>query len=409
MDQEKLDQLVAKLDSKVAGASATLKTEIEGLITEAKNSAIEDSKGLITKLETRLGDLEVQKAKDGKMESETKNMSFQEALVKAFKENETKIKQVAEGSLQNVKLDIKAAGTMLQSANVSGGDVPQTDRLSGFGAVPSRRVRLLDVMSKRGTSSDKIDWVYQGNKDGAAGQTAEGAAKNQIDFDFLVASEAVKKTTAFIKISDEMLADNPFATGAINDELQRELLKAVEQGSYDGDGAGANLRGISTVASAFSAAAGLGANTVDNANEVDVLVNAMLQIEIAQEGDAIPNYIFMHPADVAKLKVEKLSSTDKRYVERLMTVGQTLMLDGVPIIPSTLITAGDYLVGDFSQALLVQREGMRIDIGYDSDDFTKNLRTIRAEWRGAVVVPTNSRSGFVAGDFATDKAALETA
>ena len=92
-----------------------------------------------------------------------------------------------------------------------------------------------------------------------------------------------------------------------------------------------------------------------------------------------------------------------------MNVGKNLILDGVPIIPSTLINRGDYVVGDFSKALLVQREGLRIDIGYSNDDFTRNLRTIRAEWRGAVVVPTNCRSAFVAGDFTADKADLETA
>lgn len=408
MDQEKLDQLVEKLDNKVAGASTALKTEIEGLIAEAKSAAVSDAQELITKLEGRLADLEVKEAKGNKMENETKGKSFGDLLVKAWNDNQDKIKQVAEGNLNSVKFEVKAAGTMLQSTNIVSGDIPQTDRLAGFGAVPSRRVRLLDVMSQRGTISDKIDWVYQTNKDGAAGQTAEGDVKNQIDFDFDVASEAVKKTTAFIKVSDEMLADNPFASGAINDELRKELLKAVEAGAYNGNGAGANLRGIVTVASSFAADAEL-ANQVDEANEVDVLVNAALQIEIAQEGDAAPSHIFVHPSMLAKLKTTKLSSTDKRYVDRLMIVGQTLLLDGIPIIATTLVDRGDFLIGDFSKALLVQREGLRIDIGYSNDDFTRNLRTIRAEWRGAVVVPTNSRSAFVAGDFTTAKAALETA
>ena len=406
MEQEKLDQLVAKLDSKVANASNEVKAEISGLIEEAKNSAIADSKELIVKLEGRLSTLETAEAKNAKMKNEGNAKSFEDCLTKAWEQNKDRIKQVAEGELQNVKLEIKAAGNMLQSTNVTD-DVPQADRLAGFGTIPSRQVRLLDVMTQRGTTSDKVDWVYQANKDGSAGQTAEGDVKNQIDFDFEVAVEPVKKTTAFIKVSDEMLADNPFASGAINDELRKELLKAVESGAYSGNGTGANLRGIKTVASAFSADASL-ANDVDEANEVDVLVSAALQIELAQEGDAAPNYIFVHPSLLAKLKTIKLSSTDKRYVDRLMMVGQTLLMDGIPIIKSTLIPRGEYLIGDFSKALLVQREGLRIDIGFDADDFTKNLRTIRAEWRGAVVVKNNDRSAFVAGIFADDIADLET-
>lgn len=406
--EEKLKELLAKMDSKVTDSAETIKNEINTAIKDAQEKTKAEQKELVEKLENRISEMEAAEKKAAKIQKSAEPFNFKSAVAAAWDENIDKIKGVAEGNVNNVQLKIKAVGNMLQSTNVSGGDLPQSDRLAGFGAVPSRRVRLLDVMTQRGTTSDKIDWVYQAGKEGAAGQTAEGAAKNQIDFNFVVASESVKKTTAFIKISDEMLADNPFATGAVNDELQRELLKAVENGAYDGDGNGANLRGITTVASAWAANAAL-ALAVDNANEVDVLVNALLQIEIAQEGDAIPNFIFMHPADVAKLKVEKLSGTDKRYVERMMMVGSDLSLDGVPIIPSTLIDAGDFLVGDFSKALLVQREGLRIDIGFDSDDFSKNLRTIRAEWRGAVVVPNNSRSAFVYGDFTTAKAALETA
>lgn len=405
--EEKLKELLAKMDSKVTDSAETIKNEINTAIKDAQEKTKAEQKEIVEKLENRISEMEAAEKKAAKVQKSAEPFNFKSAVATAWDENIDKIKGVAEGNVNNVQLKIKAVGNMLQSANVSGGDLPQSDRLSGFGAAPSRRVRLLDVMTQRGTTSDKIDWVYQAGKEGAAGQTAEGGAKNQIDFNFVVASESVKKTTAFIKISDEMLADNPFATGAVNDELQRELLKAVENGAYDGDGAGANLRGITTVASAWAANAAL-ALAVDNANEVDVLVNALLQIEIAQEGDAIPNFIFMHPADVAKLKVEKLSGTDKRYVERMMMVGSDLSLDGVPIIPSTLIDAGDFLVGDFSKALLVQREGLRIDIGFDSDDFSKNLRTIRAEWRGAVVVPNNSRSAFVYGDFTTAKAALET-
>ena len=169
---------------------------------------------------------------------------------------------------------------------------------------------------------------------------------------------------------------------------------------------GNNHTGIKTVASAFDPTGFAG--DIDNANNVDVLVVAMNQIDIAQQTGVAANYIFMHPTDIAKLKMIKVSSTDKRYVERLALVGSSLLLDGVPIIKSTLITQGEYLIGAFDLAILVTRTGMRMDIGLDGDDFTKNLRTILAEWRGLTIVKNNNRSAFVAGDFAADKAALET-
>ncbi len=347
-----------------------------------------------------------------KPEPGAKNESFGEQIKKALELNKDKLKIMKEGGSSEAKasgfeFEVKVAGTMTSAGNVSGGNVPVEDRLQGFNIVPSRKVRLLDVMSQRTTTSNVVSWVHQANKDGTAGQTAEGAAKNQIDFDIVVVAESVKKTTAFIKISTDMLDDIDWVQSEIEQELMREVLKAVEATAYDGNGTGQNHNGIRTVASAF--AAGDFALAIDNANIVDVLTVAMNQVEIAQENEGIVNFIFMHPTDVTKLLVTKLSSTDKRYVERLIQVGSTLVLDGVPIIKSTLITQDDYLLGAFDLSLLVTRSGMRFDIGLDADDFTKNLRTILGEWRGLTIVKNNDRTAFVAGDFTTDKAALETA
>ena len=113
----------------------------------------------------------------------------------------------------------------------------------------------------------------------------------------------------------------------------------------------------------------------------------------------------MHPTDVTALRLIKLSATDKRY---LFEDG-VASVNGVPIIKTTLVTAGTYLVGAFNLATLYDKGSIRIEMGLDGDDFTKNLRTIIAEYRGAMVVKNNDRTAFVKGVFATDKAALETA
>jgi hypothetical protein len=81
---------------------------------------------------------------------------------------------------------------------------------------------------------------------------------------------------------------------------------------------------------------------------------------------------------------------------------------GATIIPTTLVTVGTFLCGDFSRAFLFEKQAPSLEIGYNADDFVKNFKTIRAEWRGAVVVKNNDRKAFIKGTFATAKAALET-
>jgi HK97 family phage major capsid protein len=410
------EQFTAKSAEEMAGLYNEYNEKNATLLTELIEKGKEDNAEVIKSLKKEITENQIAQAKalnetlkqHGLM---IKKLSEQEKVdglgvvnsiqkgLEANKESLLKIK-----GDRSATLNFKAAGTMLISSNVSGGNVPVEQRLPGMDAIASRRVRMLDVVTRGTAESNVISWVSQANKDGAAGGTAEGALKNQIDFDLIVVSESVKKRTAFIKVSEEMVNDISFMTAEINNELMRELLKDVESQVYEGDNVGTNLNGIKTVATAF--AAGSFAGTVDNANEADVLTVAMNQIQVAEQDDA--DYAFVHPNTITTLKLIKTSTTDRRYIDRLAMVAGQLSLDGVALVPTTLVTDGEYLIGNFASATVYDKGEMNIEVGRDSDDFTKNLVTVLAEWRGLCLVKTNRRPAFVTGVFATDKAALET-
>ena len=310
-------------------------------------------------------------------------------------------------AMNNVKIELKAAGDMSFTDNVTG-QVPQAYRIPGFNDLPQRETRMLDLPVKATVDSNLIEWVYEANEDGTAGYTAEGQLKNQIDFDLLVGSEKVQKITAFITITDELLDDPSQMESKIRTKLTEKLLQAVEDGLYGGNGT-TNLNGIRTIASAFDPGtfATGSANEVENANIVDVIVVAKNQIQLANQ--SMPNAILMNPTDVAVMKTIKVSATDRRYVERVLVSGETLSIDGTPVVVSNLVAPGEYVVGDFGLSTLYTKQALTIEIGYNADNFVKNFKTIRAEWRGALVVETNDRGAFVAGDFATDIAAITAA
>lgn len=246
--------------------------------------------------------------------------------------------------------------------------------------------------------------MYETGQDGTIDGTAEGAAKDQIDNDFVVTSVALVKRAAYFKVSTEMLDDVSFMEGWLRNKLIVRLFLDVDNQVLNGNGTAPNLKGVIDYATAF--AAGTFANTVDSANDADSLVVAANQIRLANHNGALT--IMMHPSDVAALKLVKLSASDKRYVERLMMVGSQMSLDGIPIIENTNITAGDFLIGDFAKGTIVEKSGIEIEIGLDGNDFTKNMRTILAEWRGQLFVQNNDTTAFVKGTFATTNAALET-
>ncbi len=385
-----------------ATKSEDVAKEIEAKLETLNSDRIEQMKSLNETLK-QMG-LSIKKLSVQEKDEMAKEPTIRESLVK----NLDAIKDIRESG-KWVSFEAKAVGDMTLAGNISGGNVPVEQRIAGLNTIASRRIRLMDIVATGVASSNLISWVYQAGKEGSAGQTGEGALKNQIDFDLVVGEEAVKKTTAFIKISDEFKDDVDFINTEINNELTRELLKSIEVQLYSGDGTGTNLNGIRTVATAF--APGTFAtgqpNAVDNANIIDVLRVAMDQILIADQDPA--TFILMHPSDVTALKTKKVGSTDERYIEALQLIAGQLSLDGVPIIQTTLVTVGQYLIGNFSLATMWVKDSVKIEMGLTEDDFIKNFITIRAEWRGAMVVKNNDRTAFVKGVFATDKAAIETA
>ena len=372
------------------------KEDIDSLKSELKENQVQQIKALNDTLKEYGVAIKKLSAKE-----KEEALGNQNSIFSGLKSGIETLKSIKGGS--NERLKFKAAATMLISSNVSGGNVPVEQRLTGLDDIPSREVRLLNIVSRGTAESNVISWVSKQNRDGAAGGTAEGDLKNQIDFDIVVNSETRKKFTAFIKLSEEMSSDIGFMDTEINNELVGELLREVESQVYSGDGTGLNLNGIFTQATAFDATTA--PQAVDNANFVDVLRTGVTQIKIANQ--SAPNYIMAHPTDVLGLMQIKRSSTDKAYIDALQLVAGQLSLDGIPIIETTLVTQGTYLIGDFTKATVYDNGSISVEVGRDSDDFTKNLITVLAEWRGLVVIKTNQKTAFVKGTIATDKAALE--
>jgi len=375
---EKFNHEKAELEARVASLEAEKGSDkYESLSEEVK--ALKESK--IESLENalKMQGLVLDKIKSGKLDGNAIS-AVEGSIERAIEENIENFKSHASGdSNTKFKFEVKVAGDMTLTGNVSGGTMPQPQRLEGVNDIAERVAVTYGMIPKLTTDRNAIEWVYEANQDGTIDGTAEGAAKDQIDNDFVVTSVSLVKRAAYFKVSTEMLDDVTFMAGWLRNKLIIRLFLDVDNQCLNGDNTGQNLNGIINQATAF--AAGTFANTVDNANDVDSLVVAINQIEIANQ--SVGNLqIQMHPSDVAALKLIKLSATDKRYIDRLVMVAGELSLDGVPIVKNNNITVGDFLVGDFSKATIVQKSGISVEVGLDGNDFTNNMRTILAEWRG---------------------------
>lgn len=341
------------------------------------------------------------KANGGKKEEK----SFAEKVQDTLKEKEQDLAALkTQKGAAGVSFDVKAAATVT-TANYSGGTVGLTTWDPSFALVPRRTPFLRQLVTVRPLSTQYVAWAEQANRDGGAGNTAEGAAKTQADFDIVEANKKVEKITAYTKVSKEALSDIAFLNSEINNDLVSLINLKLDTDLFGGSGTSPVIKGINTYATTFSVAATGLANAIDNANEFDVLRAAMWQVENAY---FTPNYILLNPIDVAKIDMLK-STTNEYLAAPFGSQYMFKMFYGVPVIANNAVTAGNFLVGDFTKSNLGMREDVNIQIGYENDDFTKNLITILAEVRAVHYIKSNHTAAFVKGVFSTAKTALETA
>jgi HK97 family phage major capsid protein len=391
-NEEKREELASAIKEDVNDANkeaiAELKTELQkGQAEQLKNlNAALKEQGLAIKriMDKNSGDVSLTNAK------------YLDESLKEIKDSLTSMKDKRGGTET-----IKVPGDMTIVGNVSGGNVPVEQRLPGLNRIQRIQTRIRNFVNQGTALSNTISWVEQQNPDGVPAGTAEGTLKNQIDFDLVVVSETVKKRTAFIKVSTEMLDDIDYMRSEIENELFERLDLDVDNQILQGDNTGQNLNGIITQATAF--AAGVFAATVNEANLVDVLTVAKNQVVTA---NFMPTVHIVNPTDMTALKL--LKATDNQYVDRLIMVGSTMELDGIPVVEHNGIAQDNFLTMDGSMDTVYSKGEISIQIGLDNDDFTKNMRTILAEWRGLNIIKGNHTPAFVTGVISTAKAALET-
>ncbi len=406
--KELLEKGLADIKAKVDGLKDEFKAEvqselkaIETKLEEAKNASL--SKEDAEKMQSHLDKLDVKLQGLGN-NGKTDAKSIAEQIEKKFSE-ESVLKAVTE--LKNnrgaaVNMEVKAVGSMLLSGyNVSG---MTTTMDNAVASQPKKAPLFRNIVNVFTLSGNKVTWVNKVAGEGGAGMTAEGAAKSQLDFDFVEESASVRKITAYVKVSKEALDDLSFLRNEINTELVDAIQAKLDAQISNGNGTAPNLKGILQYAPTFSVAGTSFEGAVANANHLDVLRTA---VALVAKENFTPNYVAVNPIDAALMDLEK--GTDGHYILPPFTTANGAQISGVQVIESQSIEAGKFLVGDFTKSNLGVKEEININLGYENDDFTKNLVTILAEMRGVHYIKDQHKKAFVQGTFSTAVNAIKVA
>jgi HK97 family phage major capsid protein len=328
---------------------------------------------------------------------------FKEALTEA-------VTQLKERGNMKGYVQVKTLGTMSIANNVTG-TMPQADREAGMTNQVRRQFTIRNGANVFGITSGTAEWVEQQNREGSASITAEGAAKPQIDWEYIVNNATVKKIPAYVKITNEMLNDIPGMMGEINGELRYKVEYAEETELLTGDGTASHLNGLTKYAQSLDLAALAG--TISNPNNWDAIAAAITQIQSNTENAYLPNRIYMNPVDVFT-SLHGIKKSDGEYINPVSVIinpngvglPQVYVL-GVPVVATNAVTAGTFYVCDMTKFTIRDREAFVVSVGYENDDFTKNLVTILGEKRLVSYVKTNHQEAFVKSTFAAAKTFIE--
>ena len=371
---------------------AQLKSELDNFKSiEVKNSEMEKA---IAKMEGRIEAMS-EKAVDAPKAKGAKTLK--EALVKTYSDNVKAITDSIEKG-NRITLDVKTDTTIDgdYSGNVALSVLePGVNRI----ARPIRRIREI---SNVGTTTSKFVTYIQQTKQVAPGAEEtlwvnEAGAKFNGEVKYEEVSEEVKKIAAYIKVSKEMLADLSFVRSEINTELMEAIEQNIDFSLVNGNG-GVDLNGLLSVAPAFSA--GTFAGTIPGANISDLIRVAKAQIQAA---NFQPTHVVLNPEDVAKIELTKTSTGEYTYPAFW---DANMMVAGLTVVSSNNITAGTLVVGDFTKFNIKFREDMNMSVGYENDDFTRNMVTILCEARLVAYIKGNDVNAFVQSDIATDIALI---
>lgn len=388
-----LDQLGDLIDAKLEKAQGQAIDSATGKADEMLKSEI---KNLTTQFNERFDAMEVANKKH--FESK-QDVSFKGALNAAI--NDGAIESIVKGNSRSASFEVKADMTV--AADFTGEVIP-ADRVAGYKFDPSRSVHVRNLIPQGSTSSDVVRFVKESGYSNGAATAAEGATLAQSDFDMTASDANVRKIGTYFRISEEMLADTPQLTSYLSARAPEKLLSVEDTQILSGNGTAPNLSGIITDAADFdTSASGAFYQSVEAANEFDVLVATLNQLALSEYQ---ADYIMLNPTDFHKILL--LKDTQNSYLKDQVYAGLQPAFMGVPVVINTAISAGTFLAGNFGVGTqLWVRDNVGVEFfREDGTNVRDGFVTVRVSER--IALTNYLPNAFVNGSFSTAKSALET-
>jgi HK97 family phage major capsid protein len=293
-------------------------------------------------------------------------------------------KQLVAGNVQRARIEVKSTVTSNSTTVFSDqrpGVIP-----GSFGPLTVRQVlRAIPVTSNMVNSLREATWTN------SAAEVSQGASKSESDVTFEQYNVPITTVAHWIKISNQLLADAPAVVAYIETRLRDGLAQRIEAQLINGNGTSPNLSGFTDS----------GNYTAYTPTSDDLLVDAINRIKYTMwAAGNMPDTVIVNPADWGAMERTREGANTGAYLYGMPGMNAGMNPFGLNIVISNYLAAGKIIVGRMADsAVLYNRSGAVVEMGYVNADFTNNLITIRAEER--LGLGCDRPAGIYYGDFTT--------
>lgn len=261
------------------------------------------------------------------------------------------------------------------------GGLIQPDR-RGLQAPVQRPLDILSLVSSGTTNSNLIEYVQSVGINTGAAEVAEGQVKPELALAFTDADAPVRTIAGWLKLRKQTLADAPALQAFVDNQIRYAVQRRLNDQIMAGNGTGENLRGILNTT---------GVQTTTVAGTDNIADRVLKGITSVLLTDQQASAVALNPVDWQAIMLLRdasgASATTGGYVFGGPAGTVTPRIWGLPAVASQAVPAGTALVGDFAQAQVMIREGLRVLFSdSDQNDFVTNRVTMLGELRAGLLV-----------------------
>lgn len=294
-------------------------------------------------------------------------------------------KAFAGGSSQKARIEVKNT--------LTGADATVApDRKPGIVAGAFQPLTIESLYRHVPTSSNAIEFTKEASFTNNAAEAAEGAAKAESAITFSLVNMPVSTVAHWIKISRQLAADNAALAAYVDLRMRYGVNRKVETQLVSGDGTAPNISGFLDSGN-FTAHGYLSGDLGATLAKLVLIRKIIGDLEAAGYN---PDAIVLNPADWAQVEIDIFTANTNLVAFRYDEMGRPVLF-GRRVVASVGMTADNLAVGAFGDhGTIYDRENVVVEMSdSDSDNFTKNLITLRAERRLALAseVPAAVRAG----------------